>query len=43
VRTAVTKILNDMKNDQQFFENLLNSFPSRLRAVKASHGGHTDY
>lgn len=43
VRTAETNILNDMKNDQQLFENLLNSFPSRLRAVKASHGGHTDY
>ena len=29
---ALTKILNDMKNDQKLFENLLNNLPRRLRA-----------
>ena len=25
------------------FENLLRSYPSRLRAVRGAQGGHTDY
>ena len=43
VRTALTKILKDMENDGELFENLLNSFPYRLRAVKVSRAGHADY
>ncbi len=39
----ITDGLQNMETDTELFENLLCSYPSRLRAVKKANGGHTDY
>ena len=36
-------VLHELENEQELFENLLKSYPQRLRAVREANGGHTKY
>ena len=38
----IANVLAGMEEDTELFENLLCSYPSRLRAVKNANGRHTD-
>jgi hypothetical protein len=43
LKNHIIDVLQNMETDTELFENLLCSYPSRLRAVKKADGGHTDY
>ncbi len=43
LKNHIIDVLQNMETDTELFENLLCSYPSRLRAVKKANGGHTDY
>ena len=36
-------VLHELENERELFENLLESYPERLRAVREAYGGHTKY
>ena len=36
-------VLRELENKKELFENLLKSYPQRLRAVREANGGHTKY
>lgn len=36
-------VLHELENETELFENLLKSYPQRLRAVREANGGHTKY
>lgn len=36
-------VLHELQNETELFENLLKSYPQRLRAVREANGGHTKY
>ena len=39
----IANVLAGMEEDTELFENLLCSYPSRLRALKNANDRHTDY
>jgi hypothetical protein len=36
-------VLYELENERELLENLLKSYPQRLRAVRETNGGHTKY
>ncbi|CAF4985287.1 unnamed protein product [Rotaria sp. Silwood1] len=36
-------VLHELENETELFENLLKSYPRRLKAVREANGGHTKY
>jgi hypothetical protein len=36
-------VLHELENETELFENLLKSYPERLRVVREANGGHTKY
>lgn len=43
LRTVVEEELEKLKRDRALFHRLLESYPSRIKAVLEAKGGHTDY
>ncbi|CAF1135896.1 unnamed protein product [Didymodactylos carnosus] len=43
LKNHIIDVLQNMETDTELFENLLCSYPSRLRDVKKANSGHTDY
>uniref|UniRef100_UPI00358EF936 uncharacterized protein n=1 Tax=Myxine glutinosa TaxID=7769 RepID=UPI00358EF936 len=41
--TALTNVLEEMEFDRDLFVSLLESYPTRLEAVRSAGGGHTKY
>jgi hypothetical protein len=43
LRNNLIKVLESLENRTELFEDLLCSYPSRLKAVREAHGQHTDF
>jgi hypothetical protein len=43
LKNHLTEVLTSMKTDTELFIKLLCSYPSRITAIIAANGKHTDY
>ena len=43
LRKNLIDVLESLEDKTELFENLLCSYPARLRAVRDARGQHTDY
>ncbi len=43
MRIIKDNVLYELENERELLENLLKSYPQRLRAVRETNGGHTKY
>jgi len=43
LRKNLTEVLESLEDETELFENLLCSYPARLKAVRDARGQHTDY
>ncbi len=43
MRIIKDNVLYKLENERELLENLLKSYPQRLRAVRETNGGHTKY